>query len=171
MITLVEERSGLCGVERAQALAAQQRLRRLPVVVRRRRARDPLTEQVDEALWLVPVREVPGTGEDLGPRTRQDRLGDLDVGDGDDGVAAAPDDERRHHLGEVGAVDHRHDLAAVVDRRAQDVQEGRARRGVGEPVVDGRDLVQVVQRGDGKSLQHSQSCPGRRTHRACLHRG
>ena len=65
------------------------------------------------------------------------------VGDRDDRVALAPDDQQRQRLGQVEAVEGGDPLAVGADHRAQGRQERLAALGVGERRVAARDLGDV----------------------------
>ena len=80
---------------------------------------DEVVEQRHEAVRVVVVGEVAGAGEDLEAAAGHGGVGHLGVADRDDAVVVAPDDQRRHGLGQVAAVEHGDDLAPPVDRRAE----------------------------------------------------
>ena len=83
------------------------------------------------------------------------------VAERDDGVAAAPDDQRRDALGQVGPVQHGDDLALPVDARAQRAQDGAAGLRVGQRVEDGQDLLGVAsERGVEEAQQRGAEAAG-----------
>ena len=106
--------------------AASSMLRRGSCVARNSR------EHRGEPLGVVDVGEVGGLRQ-RGEVAVGDRVvGGAPVLDRDRVVALAPDDERRHPLEQVEAVDGADALAAHVDDRAQRLQEGAPRAGLGE---------------------------------------
>ena len=81
--------------------------------------------------------------EDLEAAAGQRGVGVFAVGDGDDRVAVAPDDQQRQGLGQVEAVEGGDALAVGADDRAQGREEGLAALGVGERGVAAGDLGDV----------------------------
>ena len=90
------------------------------------------------------VGEVPSLVEDHQLAVGERDAGQPGVAERDDGVAPTPHDERRHVVGQVGAVEHGDDLALPIDARAQRAQDGAPRFGVGEGVEHGEDLLGVA---------------------------
>ena len=116
---------------------------------------------VDEAVVIGVVREVPGAREDLEPAARHRLVGTVGVRHGDDAVAVAPDDQRRHGLGQVAAVEQGHDLAPPVDDRPQGARERDLRLAVGEAGEHAIDVAPVVREIVVRQRQGARARPGR----------
>ena len=97
--------------------------------------------------------------EDLEAAVGQLAVGLFGVGDGDDRVAVAPDDQQRQRLGQVEAVEGGDALALGADDRAQGREEGLAALGIGERGVAAGDLGDV---GAGAHAQHPQTAAEQR---------
>ena len=103
--------------------------------------------------------------EDLETAAGNGRLGHPAVAERDDGVVAAPYDESWDAFGEVGAVQHRDDLAAPVDAGTERAQDGPARLGVGKRVEDGKDLLRVASQRSVEDAQDPRTEPADGAHR------
>ena len=97
-----------------------------------------VTHDLDEALRCLALREVTHALEDLEAAAWHRSMGGPRVGDRDDRVGVAPDDQRGRHLGEVEAIGGTDCLPTGVDDRPKGSEEsasglGVAERGVGAP--------------------------------------
>ncbi len=118
-----------------------------------------LVEDPHEARRVRVVGEVAGLVEDLELAARHHGVDEAAVPERDDGVAPAPDDQRRDALGEIGPVHHGDDLAAPVDARAEGAQDHHAGLGVGQRVEDRQDLLGVApERGVEEPQQARRRC-------------
>ena len=128
--------------------------------------RDEVLHDVDEASGVVELGEVAGVLEDFEPAAGHGFLGGVPVVDGQYRVALAPDDQRRHVLGEVQAVACVDELPARPDDPAQGAEERRARVWLGERRERARVVLGVggrtdAQRASGARREIDQRASGR----------
>ena len=111
-----------------------------------------LVDDLHEPLRVVLVREVAGVRGSPRPGSGRKPRRDCGVLDRDDRVVAAPDHAHRHRLGEVGAVDHRDDLARQsthgATRRAGSPR--RARGSLKESMISATSSRSRVRRQPGR---------------------
>ena len=87
-------------------------------------------EYLDKSRRLVHVREVPGLLKDVQRAPWDRRMRVVGVGDRDDGVQRAPDDEGGSPFGEIEPVGRLNPLPAGLDDTSQRVHERAPRRAV-----------------------------------------
>jgi regulator of protease activity HflC (stomatin/prohibitin superfamily) len=108
---------------------------------RRLGRRDEVEQDAGEPGWVVAVRVVAGTGEDLEAAARHPRVRGLPVGQRDHRIPAAPHQQCRDVRSEVELLHRRHALPGRVDDGPQGGKESGPRLPVRERRVAAGDLL------------------------------